>query len=332
MGKIDLNSLHNIIVQEKKRREKLFGLKEIDINLFGKPQGSLDLIGMKEQIINVLEESKYSLEDRLDWVDKISFITTKSLEKLYKKLDSIRKGINTAPNLRIVGDSRMGKSCAVQYYSMLINQEYGNDNLHVGPVLCIEVPSHRSNILDFYRYGCLWLGEFVNGPEADLRVRFANACHKNGIQMLIVDEAAHIDNTQKRESFKTFQNMFGKPIVTVSADNLFGSDSQLKGRFSAKHDFGNYSNEELETIVDIFESYLPMKDFSDLTEWEIEVSSTEIIPGPIKLLQEWTRGNIFHVHTLLKMAAKIALQKGEDIITIGDLKEAKEELMLDEAA
>lgn len=314
-------------IEETKKRDELtiLGRLELDEILFREPQTQIDLPKTKTAMRQLLRKGIADTTKK-ELVDKISFIPTTQTLEVFKLLDQIRESRSLA-SLRIVGDSRTGKTHTVKAYTMTSNlRERGN--CHIGPVLYLEMPAVTS-LTPLLQYGCATLGYPVTGSYTGLLPRFQKAVRQRGVEMLIVDEAGNFDSSMKRKQLKELFNRLQIPIVAVSAEaEFFGTDEQLALRFESCFTLSNQTDKDLQQLVKTMEAYLPFEGISYLSEFTL-MDGKNPIEGPMWFIKNLTNGRIGKVLDLLKLAAKHALDRNAEFVSSCDIHSAGKTLLLE---
>lgn len=223
------------------------------------------------------------------------------------------------PNLLVVGDTNNGKTVILKRFEKL-NEPYIRpeiDGLHY-PVLYIQAPpvpdekKFYNAILDklFAPYR---INDHVDKKQQQVIKLFG----KIRLKLLIIDEIHHIlaGNTAKQRGFLNMIKYLGNelqiPIACAGTRDAFSaiqSDPQLANRFEPAILNRWKLDEEYFRLLASFERMLPLKKRSHLTNDDIA----------IKILS-MSEGTIGEIVSLLKTAARQAIESGSEEITLQSL-------------
>lgn len=239
------------------------------------------------------------------------------LEKLYRREDAVR-----AQGRLFIGPSLAGKSSILHKF---VQNHRADDNVDgeaaIVPVLMVQYPEvGREGI---YSAICHALNHRppVSASLARLRAECLDLLKVVGVRVLLIDEFHNVlrGNTEEQRigltTIKYVMNALGRPIVvagTSEAYNAVNKDPQMLSRL--KPIYLNRFQEQDEDYLSLlsgFELSLPLRKPSHLIDGEV---SAEIY--------RLTEGLVGHIADLMSELGTLAIQTGEECITLDLVRES----------
>jgi hypothetical protein len=224
------------------------------------------------------------------------------------------------PGLLVVGESNNGKTTVIQRFYDLCGQPFVNDDAEpVKPVILAEAPpSADEKGLYISLLERFFAPYRASDSAAKLRyqvIHLFRACH---VKLLVVDEFHSLltgTSTKQREvmnAIKLLCNELCIPIVGVGtreAVRVLHSDPQHASRFDVVSLPLWSLNKDFQKLLASFEKVLPLKSPSRLHQPEL-ASAFHAISG----------GNLGDLHRLLVECSRVAIESGEERITLEIIK------------
>lgn len=217
-------------------------------------------------------------------------------------------------NMLLVGETNNGKSMIVEKFRRQYLSEISEDgSQEIIPIVIMQMPSDPA-IGRFYTMLLYAMNTPISGKlkvqELEiLSLRFMKATH---VRMLIIDELHNLlaGGPTVRQEFLNLLRFLGNelriPIIgvgTVDAYSAIRRDPQLENRFKPfilpKWQEGN----DLEVLLASFVATFPLRKASDLRNQEM-----------MRYILARTEGTIGEIATLLRSAAIMAIETGEEAI------------------
>lgn len=252
-------------------------------------------------------------QERIESVKRFKWIGYSQAKKVLTKMDDLKNYPTThrMPNLLLVGDSNNGKTALLDRYNRK-NPSYLDNNSFelIVPVLFIQAPPEPDE-KRFYNS----ILEALNAPyksSEKLETRQQRVIHlmkKVKLKLLIIDEIHHLlaGTMAKQRAFlnvlKYLSNELKISIIcagTKDAFNAIQTDPQLANRFEPRVLNKWSNNDEYLRLLASFESLMPLKEKSNLTESGI---ATKILYHSEGLIGEIAK--IIELSTILAIESKI---------------------------
>ncbi len=276
---------------------------------------------------------KLSVAERLELVERV-FIRYPRLKNLHARIDFCRTYSKIAAEpecMLITGQQGAGKTTLIDWYA----GEFEIRELpekRVIPILVVTVPSPAT-----VKGLATEMLEAIGDPAADqgtvstitLRLRkFLTDC---GVELIILDEFQHFDDRNSKGVLKTIsdwlKNLLNKTKVPIVLVGMPGCESvldakgneQLKRRFSNRERIepfrwqGPNEIQEFRQLLKKIDDELPLLQDSHLAD-----STTAF------LIHTATDGVITYVMKLLREAARMAIERGFELIDLSLLAQAYE--------
>lgn len=221
----------------------------------------------------------------------------------------------------VSGDSQYGKSSFIERIKV-IYKDIENAKLQtMKRVIAFEMPADPNigRFLNCLLTQGLSKPEFVTRNTDSLLRHVLFELQDSGVEMILIDEIQHIGNCQPRQlavllgTLKSLVNRTKLPIVAFGIDDaaeILSKDEQLYSRF-LRVDLPEWEpGHELKCLLATYETILPLKKPSNLSEEELHYA----ILGR-------TNGSIGEITRLLQEAAVMAIRSGDECITISLIKE-----------
>lgn len=234
--------------------------------------------------------------------------------------------MNAAPNTKprgvvIVGDSDTGKSRTMTAFRDRHLPEPNPDTEYAEhPVLYIKAPDDPNpvtflkKLLDVMNYPLNY-----NAQPADVRSHTVRMLKNCGVGTVMIDEFRDIGSDRMSakliEFFVFLKNLINeveRPFVvggTRSVINMIGSDPQLAGRLDQKIELRPFKFDQYVKTLLGFELMLPLRKASDFR------SDSRLI----NQLYDMSSGYIGRLNVLLHDACQIAIESGEERITLSTI-------------
>ena len=274
---------------------------------------------LKEELNPILELTE---KDRIAHIMNEKWIGYPRAKNILNRLEELFEHpiIHRMPNLLLVGDTNNGKTVIVNRFEKQ-HQSYltENETSLVIPVMLIQAPP----IPDEKRFYNAILDKLAVPYRINDRVerKEKQAMHilKNvQLKVLIIDEIHHVlaGSTAKQRVFlnviKYLANELRISIVGVGTRDAlyaFQSDPQLSNRFEPLLLPKWHMNEEYIRLLSSFESIMPLKKPSNLTE---QVLATKILA--------MSEGVLGEITNIIKKASVAAIKNGDEKITKSTLE------------
>lgn len=257
-------------------------------------------------------------EERIQHVLAQHWIGYTRAKEILNKLEDLltHPPSHRMPNLLIVGDTNNGKTVILKRFEKL-NEPYIRpdiDGLHY-PVLYIQAP-HVPDERKFYNavLDKLFAPYRINDHVDKKQQQVMTIIKKIRLKLLIIDEIHHVlaGNTAKQRSFMNMIKYLGNelqiPIAcagTRDAFNAIHSDPQLANRFEPAVLHRWKLDEDYFRLLLSLERVLPLRKPSNLME---DATAIKIL--------SMSEGTIGEIVTLLKTAARHAIESGSEKITL----------------
>ena len=263
------------------------------------------------------ESIELSAEERIRRILQPHWIGYTQSKRILKRLEDLfgYPQVDRMPNLLIVGDTNNGKTMIVSRFQ---HQHPASDNPtgeHITvPVLLVQAPPipdegrFYANILE-----ALAAPYKPRGSAGERQMQVIRLLRTIGTRMLIVDEIHHIlagpINRQRQflNVLKYLGNELKIPLVgvgTIDAVRAIQTDPQLANRFEPIALRRWQMNRDWQMLLSSFERILPLRKPSQLAELSIATA-----------LLAWSEGTIGELASLLRTAAKAAIESGGECIT-----------------
>lgn len=225
------------------------------------------------------------------------------------------------PNLLIVGDPNNGKTTIVRRFLELHGQGHVNEEAEpVKPVILTEAPPSADE-KGFYiaLLESFWAPYRATDPASKLRFQVIHqfrACHT---RLLVIDEFHSLltgTTTKQREvmnAIKFLCNELMIPIVGVGtreAVRVLHTDPQHASRFDVVSLPLWGLNQDFQKLLASFESVLPLREPSELSQPELTTAIHAI-----------SEGNLGNLHRLLVECATNAIESGSERIDLATVKD-----------
>lgn len=247
-------------------------------------------------------------------------VAQKAIKKLEILLDYPKK--DRMPNLLLVGDTHNGKTTII---SRFLQKNPGQTDEETGrvvlPILAIQVPSVPDEVRFYNTILEKLLAPYREREQPEKKLfQVSRILERLQTKILVMDEIHHIiaGNLKKQRQFlnaiKYLSNELKIPLVGVGtgdAFNAINTDPQLANRFEPLVLPRWKNNAEYLQLLASFEYMIPLKKASGLAE-------DPQISGKILSMSE---GLIGEISTIITEAAVVAIETGEERITLKSLKE-----------
>ena len=220
----------------------------------------------------------------------------------------------------VSGDSQYGKSSFIERIKVIYKDIENAKLQNMKRVIAFEMPADPNigRFLNSLLTQGLGKPEFITRSTDSLLRHVLFELQDSGVEMILIDEIQHIGNCQPRQlavllgTLKSLVNRTKLPIVAFGIDDaaeILSKDEQLYSRF-LRVDLPEWEpGHELKCLLATYETILPLKKPSNLSEDELHYA----ILGR-------TNGSIGEITRLLQEAAVIAIKKGDECITIDLVK------------
>lgn len=245
----------------------------------------------------------------------------KAMERLYQSEDAIRPR-----GMLLVGESLMGKSFVVDRFLKLHPaQDNVDEDAASVPIVHVQIPERARN--DLYREILLALKAKIAATAKPDAVRTAciELLKSVGMRILIIEEVQHltigtaIEQEASLNKLKYIMSVTKRPIVVTgveSACQAISSDTQIRSRFRERRLYTPAADaDEYADALILWEQVLPLRFASNLHS-----------PTLAQAIYNKTRGVTGHIAQLLQHSAELAIESGDECITVNTLDLAEQEM------
>ncbi|UOO77377.1 TniB family NTP-binding protein [Neisseria sp. Dent CA1/247] len=219
------------------------------------------------------------------------------------------------PNLLLVGEPNNGKTTLINKFCSIHGEPYETEDMDlVIPIVKIEAPSTASEKALYIAILEKMVAPYRDSATAEvLYTQCLHLMRTYAVKMLVIDEFHSMFSGSARKqremmnALKRLCNELQIPIVgvgTPSASDILYTDSQFRSRFDIIHLELWENNDEFREIVATFESCLPLKKPSKLSQ---KALSSQI--------HRMTKGNLGNLSNLLSACAVEAIRNHQETIT-----------------
>ena len=253
--------------------------------------------------------------ERIEFIDTPRWIGYSRANEVIEVMQGLMNKVkqHRMPNLLLVGDSNNGKTTIIQDFAARFGESYSDEKLVI-PVCLIQAPPSANekdlyiSLIDFFAL------PFKSSDSAGiLRAQAVHTLRETNVKILIIDEVhSMLTGTARQQrlimnAIKYLCNALQLPIVlsgTKDAVRILHTDPQHASRFDVAELPLWQNDKEFKRLIGSFETILPLKKPSDLTE-----TST------LNLIYSISGGNIGNVKRLINDCAIEAIESGEERIT-----------------
>ncbi|MEM7589944.1 MAG: TniB family NTP-binding protein [Cyanobacteria bacterium P01_A01_bin.83] len=203
----------------------------------------------------------------------------------------------------LVGESRSGKTVTCKSFAKSYNKFKSGKGKRIKPVVYIQIPVSCGS-REFFIKILKALNKPTNGNVSDLRERTLDALAIHQVEMLIVDEANHLE----QKTFSDLRHVYDDEELNISV-LLVGTtnrlhavikDEQVVGRFLEEYEIDCLNDKEFKQMVAIWErDVLQLPESSNLTKGKL-----------FSDLKKYTKKLIGRLDMILRKAAIRSLLEG----------------------
>lgn len=277
--------------------------------------------------INKSNLLKMSNLEKIKYVDRM-IITYNLMDKILAKIEECQSSIlySEQPEcLSLIGPTRSGKTTIISQhkkkYPDIIEQDITIKQILYCVTPCpADIGGLVSKLLES-------IGDpfYIKGTRNQKTARLANFIKECKVKLIILDEVQHLVDRERqtliKESadwFKTLIIETNVPVVFVGLPDsrkIFYENSQLSSRVLNRFEINDFdpNDKTFRAILHYFDSYLPLKSYSGLSE-----------PNIWERIHIATHGRFGYIKILIKECAKIAIEKNFQRISLDVLSEAFE--------
>ncbi|CAM4518912.1 TniB family NTP-binding protein [Paenibacillus typhae] len=244
------------------------------------------------------------------------------------KIHNLSKANVKAEQLCIIGQTGAGKSSIIELYASKYPHVEEEERTHI-PVLLVSVPPRAKSprVLASKILREMKDQFFDSGSEEHMTHRICNYVDKCDIKMIFLDEFHHLIDrdtdyvlASASDWLKTFIDKVKIPVVLVGlpeSERIFSYNEQLDGRYPNRMVLPPFSYSSKKDIIEFrrflvsIDDKLPLSELSNLSDPELAAK-----------IFYFSFGVPRYVMNLLKSATEISLNKGKDLITEIELRDA----------
>ncbi len=215
----------------------------------------------------------------------------------------------------LVGASRCGKTVTCKSFAERYNKYKSGKGKRIKPVVYIQIPVNCGS-RDFFIKILKVLNKPTNGSVSDLRERTLDALAIHQVEMLIVDEANHLE----QKTFSDLRHVHDEDELNLAV-LLVGTtrrlhavvrrDDQVLNRFLEEYEFDRLDDQEFKQMVGIWErDVLKLPEPSNLTKGKT-----------FYILKKATIKLIGRLDMILRKAAIRSLLQGHQKVDLDILKQ-----------
>jgi hypothetical protein len=266
--------------------------------------------------------------DRLRWLDNFLFIMTPDLLRLHKKILE-HCALDQQCHFLLSAPSGMGKTTYLNWLAAL-NLPSVEEQRGLAPVVVkVDAPLHGTlkTLLQRMLLACD-ATYLKDDSEEDLLLKLDFYRQQSNVRLIIVDDAEHIPNSKMRNYLLHISSVVHSiPIICASTNPAAwaGGYKEIVGSWTDYVTLPTYSGERLRDLLIFIETLLPFTQESGLFLAEVN-AGTEVIDGPVKLIEKWTGGILRDVVMLLVYASRHAIEDDRPCLSPRLLAEAWKEL------
>lgn len=273
-----------------------------------------------------------SIEERIRLVEQI-YISYPRLEAVIKKIEHCHSHAKHSAEpecLLITGETGAGKTTLYKRYEQRFPRRVTEDGTTV-PVLSVSIPVPATN-KSLVTTLLVALGDPVAGRgtviNQTLRLKWlVKGC---GVEVIILDEFQHFIDKDSRKILqnvsdwlKDLLNETGIPVVLIGMPNseqILEANKQLKRRFASRESlvpFGwdtSSGQVEFRKFLKVLDGRLPLLERSHLSDTEMAYR-----------IYCATDGTVAYVMKLVRRATAIALEQGDERLTLEILARSYDE-------
>ena len=270
----------------------------------------------------VSEVANSSKLERLKWIESQKWVGYPLAHTVIQRLEWLinHEPTDRMPNLLLYGETNNGKTTIVRHYASMKgsfeNEETGAIEF---PVLYMQMPPSPEESRFYDSLLNILMAPYRQRDSISRKQSQAITIMRNlGVKLLIIDEFHHllVGRIDKQrlflQSMKYLGNELRIPIVAVGTEDALRAIRvvpQISNRFQQIELPKWKSNTSFKRLLMSFEMLLPLK----------EKSLLHIKPMYPKL-HSMCEGNLGELFTLLKQAAREAIENGNEKITIKQLQ------------
>lgn len=272
-----------------------------------------------------LEMLDVSDEERLTYLKKRSFIPYPRAKEILEEMEEllVHPKVNRMPNMLIVARSNNGKTELLREFFRRhpVDERLSMDSIEAPVIYLQSPPGPSEDIFLNNALQTLWAPVKINDSASRKLMQLVDMLGKVNTKVLLIDEvnALLAGSAAKQRFFLNMLKYIGNELKisivaagTAEAQQALSVDAQLKSRFPVRAlprwQWGN----DFRRLLVSFESILPLKKPSNLSETTLA-----------KYLYGLSEGVIGELATILRSAAELAIMNGTEQITEDILKECK---------
>lgn len=260
--------------------------------------------------------------ERIQFILKDHWVGYPQAKKIMKRMEGLLEipTIDRMPNLLLVGETNNGKSAILKRYNSLypsiIDTKKGIINRPVFLIQAQPTPDESRFYGQILQEAYFPHGKLERAESKQQKV--IQALRELNVKVLVIDEFHHVltGTANKQRIFlnviKYLANELKISIVAAGIKEAYyvlSTDSQLMNRFDPLILPKWELNEDYYRLLATFENRIPLKKKSGLID--------DLFPEKILSMSEGTIGEIF---TILKLASKLAIESGEEKISLKSLE------------
>ena len=215
----------------------------------------------------------------------------------------------------LVGESRCGKTVTCKSFAERYNKSKSGKKKRIKPVVYIQIPVGCGS-RDFFIKILKALNKPTNGSVSDLRERTLDALAIHQVEMLIVDEANHLE----QKTFSDLRHVYDEDELNLAVllvgtthrlQAVIKRDEQVVNRFLEQYELDRLGDKEFKEMVGIWErDVLRLPKPSNLAEGKT-----------LTTLKTATKKLIGRLDMILRKAAIRSLLQGHQKVELDILNE-----------